>query len=495
MTSRHINLAFIILLIIHIGALIFFINNSYTDGWNLRQAQTAMMARNIAFDGFNFLPTRLDFFAPYSGEVILEFPLIHSMTAILYSYFGEEETYGRLLNMFFHSLNILIVYKTLQILFSNFTTKIFTLIYCFTPIIFYSAHAFIPETSMLFFYLMAFYLFLLSDLKDLKINIPYRLTLSILPLIKPIGGVIYFPILFNAIYKGKKAFMKEAFALGLCSIPFISWVFFASVINSDFHNTGGDWANWSDILLGRGGVFGNWVNIEFYKNVLTSLIFLNATPLIILFCIFVLSMRINFPMKKFINIWAISNIVILMLFAGANRGHPYYQIYFVPIFLVYAAAYFDHFIKNNNAFKIRNLVSILLLTHLSISLTVYMYGANENSRISNLDEFIEVANQGIDIETKSPESFVIIQTENLTSGVYDFYLNQYTQQFSLKHHDNPISHLSNQIDNGARYIFIINTSYGKSIDISMNDKEYWNWLNNNSSILYKSESIILFELN
>ncbi len=490
-------MVFLGLLFVQIVLLIFFIDNTYTDGWNLRQAQTAMMTRNIAADGLNFLPTRLDFFAPYNGEVILEFPLLHSLTALLNNWLGESESNGRILILIFHTFNVITMFKILSYMFKSITAKTFTVIYSFTPIVFYSAHAFIPETSMLFFYLMAFYLFLLTGNGAGKffVNAAFRVTLSILPLIKPIAGVIYFPILINSANKGYKLFLREIILLGICCFPFILWMTYGYFINNSDTSTGGDWANWSDILFGRGGIVGNWINPEFYTNILFSLIFLNATPIIMVFACLAIYKKIPFVERKFINIWAMANIAVLLLFAGANRGHPYYQIYFVPIILIYAAAYFDQLINGLKEIQIKKVLFILIASHVLISLSVFMFGVDENKRISNLQEFKNVTQEHLMEMPKTRDSFVIIQTENMTSGVYDYYLNKYTQQFSLKHHKYPLLHLDKQVAEGAKYLFMINSSYANTINISKNNNDYWRWLEKNAIKKYESGSMILFELN
>ncbi len=493
MTSKSTNIFLAGFLILQLTLLVLFLDNTYTDGWNLRQAQTAMMARNIASDGIEFLPTRLDFFAPREGNVILEFPLLHGLTALTYRIFGENEVNGRLLVLVFHILNIGLMFLILSRLFNSAIAKIFTFLYGFTPIIFYSAHAFIPETSMLSFYLLAFYLFILNSHR-LSGQVGYRVVLSIGPLLKPLAGVIYFPILFDSMSKGIKGFSREVILLGLCSLPFVFWMVFGYFTNSSEASTGSDWANWTDILLGRGGIIGNWINPEFYSNVAFNLVFLNATPLVICFAGLAIATKTHFKYRKFVNAWAIANVVFLFVFAGANRGHPYYQIYFVPIILIYAAAYFDKLVKGKSEFKRRGLLIATLLTHVLISLAVFFYGVDDTRRINNLQEFQRVADLHFNQVAKTTDAFVLMQTENMTSGVYDYYLNQYTQQFSLKHHSSPVLHLEQQVTEGAKFLFMVNTSYGNSIDISKNSQDYWHWLDSNTTKLYQSESMILFKL-
>lgn len=493
MSNKYFDIFLVGFLFLQVLLLLLFLDNSYTDGWNLRQAQTAMMASNIASDGINFLPTRLNFFAPREGYVILEFPFIHSLTAATYGIFGESEVNGRLLVLGFHILNISLMYLIFSKLFNTYLAKIFALLYGFTPIIFYSAHAFIPETSMMSFYLLTFYFFI-SNSNKFTNKIIYRISLSIAPLIKPFAGVIYFPILIDSLSRGSKSFYREVILLGLCSLPFIIWMIFGYFINNSEESTGVNWANWSDILLGRGGIIGNWINFDFYYNVSLSLVFLNSTPAIICLALMTIATKTNFKYKRFVHSWAIVNIILLFIFAGANRGHPYYQIYFVPIILIYAAAYFNKLVNEKRSLKIKVILFAMLFSHIFVSLAVFSYGVDETKRINNLEEFKVVADLHFNQISKSKDTFVMMQTENMASGVYDYYLDQYTQQFSLKHHNSPEIYLQQQLNKGANFLFMINTSYGDSIGISKKTPKYWAWLNENSSRLYESESMILFKL-
>ena len=61
------NRIFFFIFFINIIILLITLSNTYTDGYNLRQAQTAVMARNIFYDNLNIFPTRLTFFAPRKG--------------------------------------------------------------------------------------------------------------------------------------------------------------------------------------------------------------------------------------------------------------------------------------------------------------------------------------------------------------------------------------------------------------------------------------------
>ena len=62
---------FLFILFINIIFLLVTLSNSYTDGYNLRQAQTAIIAKNIFYDNFNIFPTRLSILAPSKGTLYI----------------------------------------------------------------------------------------------------------------------------------------------------------------------------------------------------------------------------------------------------------------------------------------------------------------------------------------------------------------------------------------------------------------------------------------
>ena len=141
------------------SVLLLHVDLTYTNGWNLRQAQNAMITQNIFEDGFFFLPTRLNFFAPYEGHIILEFPFLHSLTALTYLYWEASEINGRIVNLIFSALNIIIFYGIALQYFNRKISSYLTIIYGFSPIVLYLGHAFLAETSMLTFYLASYYFF------------------------------------------------------------------------------------------------------------------------------------------------------------------------------------------------------------------------------------------------------------------------------------------------------------------------------------------------
>ena len=93
---------FLFILFINIIFLLVTLSHSYTDGYNLRQAQTAVIAKNIFYDNFNIFPTRISFLAPSKGNINFELPFVHFLTALTYKVFPISEINGRIINLLFY---------------------------------------------------------------------------------------------------------------------------------------------------------------------------------------------------------------------------------------------------------------------------------------------------------------------------------------------------------------------------------------------------------
>ena len=134
-----------------------------------------------------------------------------------------------------------------------------------------------------------------------------------------------------------------------------------------------------------------------------------------------------------------------------------------------------------------------VLLNLFLSFAVFVYGTNENIRISNLGEFKNVLAQNIVIDKNNPQEFILFAHEGMASpAVYTYYSDSYSNLFSIR--DENLSKLKDKIDSGAKYIFFLNTSYGDTLKILKENKNIYSWLNSNKIKLYESENMILYKL-
>tara|TARA_Y100000589_G_scaffold300724_1_gene311085 strand:+ start:1740 stop:3245 length:1506 start_codon:yes stop_codon:yes gene_type:complete len=485
----------ILILSINVLALISTLDNTYTDGWNLRQAQTAIMTKNIFLDNFNIFPTRLTFFAPFEGKVILEFPIIHYITALTYKFFSISELNGRTINLLFYLLNGLLFWNIQNLYFNQKISIINTTLFISSPLILYTAHAYIPETSMMTFYLSAYYFFAKTNIRKRSFYEVFMLiSLSLASLAKPLSIIIYFPIFIYYLFNKDNVNLKiKRFILLLLSLcPLILWIIYAKQINSSVLSTGSNWGDWSDIIFGRGGMVKNWLRFDFWRNIIFNFNFLLLNPITLFITLISITKLIKDKNQDVIfhKNWIIGNCLALFILAGPNRGHPYYQIYFVPPLLFFVGYYLKYnlsLITSKNKF-----IKLIIIINFLISISIFSYGANENFRISNIAEFNQVFQKYISISKNIPSEYILYATEGMTSGVYDYYGGLYSSQFKIR--DENIAKLENKINSGAKYIFFINTKYGNTINKLRYKNNLDNWLNDNKEKIYESESILLYKL-
>ena len=127
------------------------------------------------------------------------------------------------------------------------------------------------------------------------------------------------------------------------------------------------------------------------------------------------------------------------------------------------------------------------------SIAIYIYGSNENIRISNLDEFKNVLAEKVIIKKDLPSEYILYSHEGMAyTALYSYYSDSYSRLFDLESEN--ISHLKKRIDSGAKYIFFLNSSYGNTIKKLKNNIDIFDWLNSEQNKLYESENIMLYKL-
>ena len=488
------NRIFLFIFFINIIALILTLSNSYTDGYNLRQAQTAVMARNIFYDNFNIFPTRLTFFAPQKGNIIFEFPFIHFLTALSYKLFPISEINGRVINLIFYIFNGILFYKIQKLIFKNDIALFTSSLFISSPLILYLGHAYMPENTMMTFYLFAYYFFIKNKLNHNKINeFLMFISLALAPLLKPPAGIIFLPIFLDYCKEiNLKSIFKKLIPFFIISLPLLIWMIYGKIVNSSELSTSSDW-NWINVLFGKGDLIETWVDITFYKNILSNFLIQHLNPFTFFLSIYAIA--INFkskdPIIKFHINWIFANLLFLFIFAGANKGHPYYQIFFVPNLLFFTGLS----IKNIGNIRINtnHIMKIAILLNFILSISVFIYGSNEKLRISNINEFKKVVSEKIIIDKKSPSEYILYAHEGLKSAsVYTYYADSYGKLISIK--SEKVSNIKDEINIGAKYIFFLKTSYGDSIEWLKRNNEIYDWLNTYKKKLYESKSILLYKL-
>ncbi|MCB9450942.1 MAG: glycosyltransferase family 39 protein [Anaerolineaceae bacterium] len=131
---------------------------SLTDTW--RQADTASIAHNLNHGGrFNVFYPQVDWGGSSPGYVEAEFQLYTLIVAVLYRLFGEHIIIGRLVSLAFTIPTLAIFYGLARHLFNQRVASWALLAFAVSPLSIRYSVAFMPEATVLFFYMAALYSF------------------------------------------------------------------------------------------------------------------------------------------------------------------------------------------------------------------------------------------------------------------------------------------------------------------------------------------------
>lgn len=129
-----------------------------SDAW--RQADTASIAHHFYINGYKILYPQIYWGGNSPGYVETEFQLYTFITSIMYYFFGEQYWLGRLVSLGFSTLAWLFFYKlAMQVLGEarQATWALFFLV--FSPLYLRYSVAYMPEATVMFFYIAALYFF------------------------------------------------------------------------------------------------------------------------------------------------------------------------------------------------------------------------------------------------------------------------------------------------------------------------------------------------
>lgn len=131
-----------------------------SDAW--RQADTASIAHHFYTNGYKILYPQIYWGGNGPGYVETEFQLFTFITSILYSLFGEQYWLGRFVSLVFSVLAWLIFYKlAVQVLGETRRAGWALFFLVFSPLYLRYSVAYMPEATVLFFYIAALYFFVI----------------------------------------------------------------------------------------------------------------------------------------------------------------------------------------------------------------------------------------------------------------------------------------------------------------------------------------------
>jgi hypothetical protein len=241
------------------------------DIW--RQSDTATIARNFAENGMQLFFPQIDWGGAGPGYVETELPLMPWLSAALYPVFGEHAFLGRLVSLAFMLVATAAFWGLARRLLPSDAARWALIAFAVSPAFMRWGTAFMPEATVLAFYLLALLAFCRWLREDRGVFLAgAAAATSMAALVKPtslhIGLVMGLWMLISARSRLRR---PSVYLAGLAALAApVAWLWHAARLHAQYGNTfgvisGGD-SKWGSIAL--------WLSPAFYGgNLKTEVLF------------------------------------------------------------------------------------------------------------------------------------------------------------------------------------------------------------------------------
>lgn len=356
----------ILILAISLITRLYKIDSPIADWHSWRQADTAAVTRNFIKLGFNPLMPHYDDMSGVSENPIpnpntfrfVEFPVYNIAAYPLYSFFGVNDKYSRLVSVLFSLGSIVFLYLICKKYFGVKTALLTSLIYGLLPFNVFFSRTTLPEPTFLFFSLGMMYFVdnWIWESANWRMGIWGFIFSATAFLIKPWAIFFTPPLLYSALSKYSFKIPKKFYLLLLALLPFIAWRLW--ILQQPAGIPASGWLMNSDHIRFRPSFWWWLISERIGRQIL------GATGL----TLFIIGLLIK-PKggSYFMHIWLISLFAYFTIFATGNIRHDYYQYIFVPVAAVFLTQGFIHLILGIRDFLPRIWTIILALIFLPLS--------------------------------------------------------------------------------------------------------------------------------
>lgn len=237
-------------------------------GWHSwRQADTASIARNFYLNDHNILYPQIEWRGNTDGYVESEFHIYPYIVSLLYSVFGMDDMWGRIVSVIFAIFTIYGLYLLVRRIISEKTALWAALIYSILPLNIYFSRAFMPESLMLMSSVLGIYFFneWLKNSKW-KYYIFSLIFIAIAALVKLPSLYLGLPLLFLTINKFGKSFLtnwKIWLYVFIVFVPVVLWYYHAHQL---FLQTGLTFSIWN-FGEDKWGMIDPLLTFKFYNDI------------------------------------------------------------------------------------------------------------------------------------------------------------------------------------------------------------------------------------
>lgn len=393
------------------------INIPLADHHSWRQADTAAVARNFVKEKWNFLKPTIDNMTYLHSPNLLnnerlfmaEPPVYQTIVAAGYQFFGVKIELARLVSILFSLGSMWLLLLLARKYFGFRTGFLSALIFGLLPYSIYYSRVVLPESMIIFTVLGLLYFFdkWLDDGK--KAWWAIALIFGAIALTQKSFPIFMTPVLVYMAYRRFSfGFLRKpsmwAFAL-LIMTPFVLWRLWVNNFPAGVPPF--DWLlNQGDIRFK--GAFFWWIFAERIGKLILG--YWGLIPLGLGLALL--------PSKKegwTFHLWLLMVIVYATVFAAGNVTHDYYQVYFVPIVVIFVARGIDFLFSQPKELCQRVYLYGFILIFSIFSLSFSWY---EVRNYYNIQGGVDLAGQAVD-ELTPKNSLVLTGDSNDATLLYN----------------------------------------------------------------------------
>ena len=348
--ARHLPL--LLILLVAAALRLQYIDLPLLDAHRWRQVDTAQIARSFYEDDFNIFKPQVNWGGAH-GYVESEFPLLPALVAASYFVFGEDETLGRLVVVFFSLLTVALTYLLAREFLGRAGGLAAAAVVAASPAAVFYGRAFMPDTLMVCFSLGALVGFVRYAREGRTGQLVAGSAALALAILVKLPGVIVMLPAAGALWTARRwGVLRDGRAWLALSIPLAVsalWYWHAFEIYRDTGLTFGVIGTTKtyppEIATGPWPTaFSKWSSLElltgadFYRTLLSRLSFLLLPPAGLALSAFGLLLWRRQRWHLVADGWLAAMLAFVLAAGWGHMGHDYYQLPLVPICALYFAA-------------------------------------------------------------------------------------------------------------------------------------------------------------
>lgn len=361
------------------------IDNPIGDWHSFRQADTASVTREFVKHGIDWLhPKYHDLSNIQSGKDnpegyrMVEFPLLNGFTAQIINSFdlqNQEIKTGRLVSVALSSLTAIVIFLLAESLFGFRSAFFAGLFFALNPYSVFYGRVILPEPALLLFSTLA----LLLEIKGLKHNNTFYIFLSALTfgialLIKPYA-LFLLPLIFSTPLilkiKNLKLYLSLFIFFGFSIIPLFLWRDWIKQFPAGIPAS--DWLYNKDNIRLKPAFF-HWL---FEVRIGTFILGLGLIPA------FLFGLIKKGENLIYLLIFVACLFAYMVIFAGGNVQHDYYQVFLLPAIALAVGRGLDAMFKLPSDLVHKKLSKILISLLFLWSLFVSWYNIRGYFQVNN----------------------------------------------------------------------------------------------------------------